>query len=404
MNSTVKSKSPLVHLAYLDGLRAVAALYVVLHHVIVQFDLSKESSTFLKVFSRPFLYGHYAVDLFIVLSGFCLMLPVVRNKGFLRGGIVRFFKSRTKRILPPYYVALLLSLILIFTIIGTKTGTLWDWSLPVTNWDIFSHILLISDVFENTAGKINYSFWSISVEWRIYFLFPLLVILYRKIGALETTILLIALSIVAVIGLSATTLNTKDYGINPQYVGLFGLGMLSAYVSFSSDNKAKQLKSMLGWETIIMLFLISIPLLFVGKYLKSRKIIDDDFPIRDIIFGLCLYAILAWIAIGKLSIVRQVLSWKPLVFVGAFAYSIYLIHAPLIQVIWQYILEPLNISLVLSIGLLLVAGTAVIVALSYLFFLVAERPFINKQPNKLKDPEMVFRNELSDVNNQAIAE
>src|SRR5436853_35532 len=68
-------------------------------------------------------FGHFGVVVFIVLSGFCLMLPVVRGDGTLRGGIAAFFKRRTLRIVPPYYVAIGLSLLLIVTLIGNQTGT-----------------------------------------------------------------------------------------------------------------------------------------------------------------------------------------------------------------------------------------------------------------------------------------
>jgi len=38
--------------------------------------------------------AHFAVDLFIVISGFCLFLPVVRAAGELRGGASMFFQRR----------------------------------------------------------------------------------------------------------------------------------------------------------------------------------------------------------------------------------------------------------------------------------------------------------------------
>src|SRR5690349_12313140 len=58
-------------LPYLDGLRAIAALYVVIHHL----ALHTHSITLYQ--SIPglglFAYGRLAVVLFIVLSGYCLM-------------------------------------------------------------------------------------------------------------------------------------------------------------------------------------------------------------------------------------------------------------------------------------------------------------------------------------------
>ena len=86
----------------------------------------------MKFFVTLFKTGHYVVDLFIVLSGFCLMLPVIRHRGTLPGNTIIFFKKRIRRILPPYYLAMGFSLLLIITMIGEKTGTRWDISIPIT--------------------------------------------------------------------------------------------------------------------------------------------------------------------------------------------------------------------------------------------------------------------------------
>ena len=58
------------------------------------------------------LYGHLAVDVFIVLSGFCLMLPVARSGGALADGARGFFVRRARRILPPYFAAFTISVAL----------------------------------------------------------------------------------------------------------------------------------------------------------------------------------------------------------------------------------------------------------------------------------------------------
>ena len=76
------------YIAYLDGLRALAALLVVFHHIFFIVQPSSLPTTPGLGKSVQFLFllfGHDAVDIFIVLSGFCLMLPVVRGDGFLAG-------------------------------------------------------------------------------------------------------------------------------------------------------------------------------------------------------------------------------------------------------------------------------------------------------------------------------
>ena len=137
-----------VHLAHLDGLRGLAALFVVLHHVWLtvwplEYGLAPVGSAAL--LTGVFAFGHFAVAVFIVLSGFCLTLPVARA-GELRGGARRFFRRRARRILPPYYAALALSLLLLGVAVGDTTGTHWDLSVPVSREGFLANVFLVQNV------------------------------------------------------------------------------------------------------------------------------------------------------------------------------------------------------------------------------------------------------------------
>ena len=55
------------------------------------------------------LASNRGVTVFLVISGFCLMLPVLRTELNLRGGSWVFFKRRYLRIAPPLYAAFVLS-------------------------------------------------------------------------------------------------------------------------------------------------------------------------------------------------------------------------------------------------------------------------------------------------------
>ena len=179
------------HLAYLDGLRALAALWVVMHHS--WFWVADQLHGAVGDVLGFFIYGRLAVDLFIVLSGFCLTLPVLKNQMMLRGGVVEFLKRRAWRILPPYYCAMAFSLLLIALLIHQKTGTPWDRSLPITTRSVASHLVMLHDAVGEDYS-INGVFWSIAVEWRIYFFFPLLLLVWRQFGALSATVFGLVLS------------------------------------------------------------------------------------------------------------------------------------------------------------------------------------------------------------------
>ena len=137
------------HLLFLDGLRALAALFVVMHHSWLEIwppEYHRAPLGLMAKASGWLFFGHYAVALFIVLSGFSLMLSVVRNNGILRGGMKTFFLRRARRILPPYYFALGISLLLCLTVIGKPTGTHWDSSVGFGKRDVLHHLLLMQDI------------------------------------------------------------------------------------------------------------------------------------------------------------------------------------------------------------------------------------------------------------------
>src|SRR5437016_5916610 len=138
----VAGDSTRIRLDFLDGLRGLAALYVVLSHVYSEITwnggAAHLSHTLLHLL-KPLSYGRYAVDVFIVLSGYCLMLPVARSAdGKLRGGAGEYLKRRARRILPPYYAALALTLALAALVpwLRQGTGEYWDQSLPAFKPDV----------------------------------------------------------------------------------------------------------------------------------------------------------------------------------------------------------------------------------------------------------------------------
>jgi peptidoglycan/LPS O-acetylase OafA/YrhL len=333
------------HLGYLDGLRGLAAVFVVIHHAFQQGVKVPEPSRVTRTAMWLFEHGHLAVNLFIVLSGFCLMIPVTKLGYSLQGGAWRFFAKRARRILPPYYLAMGLSLVLIATLVGDKTGTHWDASIPVTPYDVAMHAALVQDVDRDTSAKINHAFWSISVEWRIYFLFPLLVWCWRRAGAGWTVALAAAASAAAWVTLSrletsTPALNLEPWGMCPHYLLLFALGMLAADVALAPAHASSRI-GRVPWGAALVVATLAYFALAVGGQRLNRSQLGVVVPwaVRDVAFGLWVSCLLAWVASPRAGLaggtLRRLLSWRPLAFVGTFAYSNNLIHGPLVQVVWQ---------------------------------------------------------------------
>jgi peptidoglycan/LPS O-acetylase OafA/YrhL len=93
---------------YVEGIRAVACLTVVLNHAIAEafpvlyrVDIPPVIS-FLQLW---YAFGHHAVTAFIVVSGFCLGLPLAGGDFSKPVAFGQFMARRIARIIPPYYAA-----------------------------------------------------------------------------------------------------------------------------------------------------------------------------------------------------------------------------------------------------------------------------------------------------------
>lgn len=364
------------HLAYLDGLRALAALYVVAHHTWLQIWVNSNRyypSGWAAHLTGWLAHGRFAVDLFIVLSGFCLMLPLTRGDGHLRGGAVDFFKRRARRILPPYYAALAFSILMILTCVGRKTGTHWDISIPLERRSLVANALMLQDVWRQ--GTINHCFWSIAVEWKIYFLFPLLVAAFRRWGAIAVTT-----GVALVAGLVAEAFERHSVVLSRltlHYVGLFTVGMFGAVVSYGAPGRVPAwLARAVGWP-------LAAASVGVLAFLYARLPLDDPLWKRmvrtDLLVGFGSVGLLVAVARSPGSALSRACGWRPLALVGTFAYSLYLTHATVLQAAWLVVGRPLEGgSPLLEFSVLLAVSIPFCLAVAYAFFLAFERPFLRK--------------------------
>lgn len=345
------------HLQALDGVRGAAAFYVLVHHAWLQAGLGF------------YLFGHFAVGLFITLSGFCLMLPVVQSGGELRGGAKGFFARRARRILPPYYAAVLLSLGIGYLITQFPGGHPAE-ILPSPQ-SVLAHLLLLQDALPGWLFSVNGALWTISVEWRIYFLFPLIVRGWGYIGAWSTTLVTVFASVALFLLLRETELNVAMHGISPQFLGLFVMGTLAAGIAFSSDPKLQKTRES-PW--VLPLFLVLTLALLVLAKTRPWTVHYTDYIVG--IWASCLLILVTTRPAGTLA---RLFSWKPLVFVGTFAYSLYLTHVPLLRVFWLRGVVPLTDSNLKAFLLLLIFAVPLTLLAAYGFFCLCERPLLRRK-------------------------
>jgi peptidoglycan/LPS O-acetylase OafA/YrhL len=224
--------------------------------------------------------------------------------------------------------------------------------------------------------ELNHPLWSVAVEWKIYFLFPLLLIAWERFGGALTALVAVCVSLLAFGLLTGRDLQ----GLTPHYVGLFTLGMLAAAIAHEPASLRVPWRAVgLGLSALAALLIE----LNCGQHLSWERC-----AVLDTIVGASTACALVVMASSPGGFLRRALSAKPLVLVGTFSYSLYLIHAPLQHVLWQYAVRPLGLPSWATFALLAGVGTPVLVGISWVFYRLCEKPFI---PGQVRDKVMVTR-------------
>lgn len=355
-------------LEFLDGIRGLAALYVALFHLAAIGAAPGAPHAAAPNWMR---HGHLAVDVFIVLSGYCLMLPVARSaQGVLKGGVGEYLLRRTRRILPPYYVAVAISLLLLMVQAAMeRRGLAGIWRSPdFEPANLAAHLLLIHNLNAEWSSAINTPLWSVATEWQIYFLFPAILLPLWRGGGLAP-----AVAAGFLIGLAPGWLLPDGGDLAwacPWYVGLFALGMAAAAINWR-DGRAEAALRRLPWGALALL--LGGVVVFGYPWLEGRLVLQDT------VAGLAAAALivhcgaLARAGRSDQSVLLRLLQARPAVVLGAFSYSLYLMHLPA----WKFV-APLNKALALPPNqeflFRLLVGVPFALGACWLFYLAFERP------------------------------
>ena len=375
--------APRPQLAFLDGLRGLAALYVVIHHAAAEFLFSFEAGAVPQAFREwawLFLFERYAVDGFIVLSGFCLGLPVLRHPQLrMEGGFLRFMGRRARRILPAYYGAIAFSLALDrwvpgLLLPGNRPGGGLRWDMTAPAWDtkvLLSHLALVHNAKDAWLLRIDYPLWTIATEWQIYLLFPLLVLLLRHGGTAALLIGAFGLGIWAWAGPELLV-----GAASPWYLGLFATGMVAAGIARSSPaSPVPHYKRALA--LLLAEFALYKLVVFGGRAGSIAQVVQDA------TIG-AMAAVLIIACVRESQGARQgallaLLESRPIQSLGHFAYSLYLIHAPVLAVLHIALLRWVP-DVPSRMGWMLGAGIPLSLGMSWLFAQLLERPFLRARP------------------------
>jgi len=331
----------------LDGMRAIAALAVLCTHVAFDSGRTGDNGPFAPVLAR-FDFG---VTLFFLLSGFVIYRPFL--VAALAGRAAppsrqtgRFLLRRAVRILPAYWVAVLVTLMLL----SLRNPTAHDW---------WRYPLLLQTY---TGGNVDPSLtqmWTLSVELCFYLLVPVAAgwaATRLRTGAqvVRRNLVLIgaALAVAVIAGAAGhlwPAIGTRSLVWLPANLDWFALGMLLALISACVERTGSTGETP-GWQPAFFATSVTLAratglcwtlagLLFwfatlpvAGPRVLLLPSGWEGF-VKHTLYGACALLLLAPLTLGRPGRLAASLSWRPIRYLGEISYGVYLWHLPLLLAI-----------------------------------------------------------------------
>jgi len=307
-------------LAGLDGIRGLAALFVVVNHVFERAFPGYPADR-APLWAAPFIYGRFAVVVFIVLSGFSLALAPA-GRGWHLDSLGQFALRRMRRILPPYWAALAFSVAVAWLVLPPPGQ-----GLPYARSVVVNGLLVQNLV---VAPSPNRAFWSLAVEAQLYILFPLLLLAVRRHGA---AVMVAAVTlVVAGIGILAPHVPRLAVFVAesaPDLAALFAVGILTAGVVRASEARRSW-----NWPALALFALLPAGATIC---LAGTVWTLDHLLWVDLMLGPAIGCLLAGIAVGRPATLVRLLHARPLRMLGVSSYSLYLTHGPIVVVVYELI-------------------------------------------------------------------
>jgi peptidoglycan/LPS O-acetylase OafA/YrhL len=341
--------------APINGFRGLAVLLVLAFHTAI-FSGVMPPEPF-GVIART---GNLGVDLFFVISGFCLFLPHARAAlaNEPPPTVWAFAIARAAKILPSYLITLGVVAIVAVSYLGP--GEI------ATN--LVAHLTFTQNAFVDGFGPTISVFWSLAIEVQFYVLFPLIAPVFRRepiVTAVAMTMTALAYRYAEAPCCVATESVMREL---PSYLDLFAAGMLSAYLVAllqSRDDYAQRSARWAPWcayLTIVQVFAI------IGIMRSADMAAFGWFVAGRTWFGLAAASTMASACFSS-PWLRRAIANPALSFVSVISYNVYLWHT--IVLIW---LRDHGIGGVAQIAIGWPVTFAISTAVTYLI----ERPILRR--------------------------
>jgi peptidoglycan/LPS O-acetylase OafA/YrhL len=360
------SQRPLGNLASIDAARGLAALAVAMFHGYI-WILAPWGPTVFSHGTAQFSYhlhrlipdgwaellypffglGFLGVNLFFVLSGFCIHLPHA-HKRLQSLNLPNFFLRRLTRIYPLYTFMC----ILLFVVYGPITG---EYAAKGVQWpNIIGHMFFWHYLGPSNAAGMGISLvmWTLALEVQFYLIYGLLYHRFRRIGIGKITIAWVLVDLAYhLIWPFLPPEFTALGALSPARFAFFRFGewLLGAWLAeafLSHRLPAKPAPTIAAGTLIIAGSVV------IGSVLGADKYASTDVP-GCVGFAFILAALLRLEQCGRFERHRA-LSW-----LGDRSYSLYLVHGSVLLFISKVASKHISASVLggvlIPIGFFLIA-------------------------------------------------
>lgn len=329
---------------FINGLRGLAAIFVFINHApFALTNLGINNSTFSSWGQIYPNLGSFGVQIFFCITGFLFFDKIIKSPKIDWND---FFVSRIKRVAPLYYFSMLIVFVVavLFSTQPILTKDTLVTAAGLVSFNFIDNPMKIGNISLIPLSSVT---WTLVHEWRFYAVLPLIAISYRskyRVGVL----------------LAAITIAAIDLGTSAVVCWTYFLSGIVSAVIYRLEGISKLFK-FLAVITAAIVFIITSGILTPG-YGYVRFILTSA-------FFLC-------ITISN----PKILHYQFLNRLSDISYSIYLLHLPILFILFKASSLLLDLSTInkytfWSINLLAIP---VIVAISTITFVNIEQRFMQK--------------------------
>lgn len=288
---------------------------------------------------------------FFVLSGFVLALPYFNNKDVSYGP---YLVRRFCRVYFPFAFAVLLSAVCAALLGGPYMPMLskWInefWSGPVTG-HLITQQLIMTGIDGPKSISLDPPIWSLIIEMRISILFPLLVLCVRRFGWASVAAALvlaygcgklqIAIGEQTAAGVPESIAGT--FLFTGRYVILFLLGIIMAARLHSIKTVMRRVSRRHHAAALAVMT-------FFWFVLAYERFTVYHSGVADVFCGVfAMYMIALCVTFPKVSLRLSGAVW---LWLGDISYSLYLIHMPVMLVLFYLLYRHVSMPVMLALSL-----------------------------------------------------